>query len=152
MLQEWLAAMIGAEVGAYVQQSDSYHVYTDNPFWINFTRGAYQFGHVSNPYMRSEVQPFPLATSQEEAQAFQRDCETLCRYAETSGDILAPAYETPFFQKAVRPLVLAYEYYQKRYWDDALFAASACKATDWALACTEWIKRRQQRAAAKVQG
>jgi hypothetical protein len=150
MLQEWLAAMIDVKVGRYVQQSNSYHVYTSNPYWQAFTRGEGGYGHVSNPYMRNEVKPMPLASSREEAEEFRKDCELLCHAAETSGDLLVPLYRTPFFQGVVRPLVLAYEFYQKRNFDEALSVAEACKATDWRLACVQWLQRRKDRASAKA--
>ena len=37
MLQMYLAAHIGVKVGNYVQVSDSFHVYSDNPYWQWFT-------------------------------------------------------------------------------------------------------------------
>lgn len=49
MLQMYLAASIGCGVGTYCQVSDSFHVYTDSPYWKWFVEQYNEHGLVDSP-------------------------------------------------------------------------------------------------------
>lgn len=161
MLLEWIAAMVGVEVGTYIQMSNSYHVYTDNPFWTAFKAGAHDSGHVHNPYMDPEVQPYPLANTPAEADQVAIDCFRMVtranagihlfgnEYHENAGpDELG--YASNFFVDVVVPIVDAYEKYKAKNYTKALETLTYCHAADWRLACSAWVLRRKEKHDAKV--
>lgn len=149
MLQEWLATMIGVGVGHYVQQSDSFHAYTDNPFWQHALTTPLTD---SNMYRLSSMEPCPLASSPSDALLFRGDCEALCYAAEhMSGDLLLPFYRSTFFRRVVVPAIRAYDYYKNKRYVEANGELVHVTAGDWRLAMMQWVSRRQERAAAKEQ-
>lgn len=150
MLQEWLAASIGVEVGHYVQQSDSFHVYTDNPFWCLVSGEDYQefYAH----YYGVSVEPYPLAVSKLDAAMFRGDCEMLCHMAEEhGGSLLVCEYNSTFFQDVVVPVIHTYAAYKDKNYAEALSHAATIQASDWRMVMTQWVQRRADRAAAKEQ-
>lgn len=161
MLQEWLAARIGVSVGRYVQQSDSFHVYTGNPFWQKFVAG-YKPGWVCSPYEflmedPKRVRAYPMVQDntilggQQEAWKVQRDCEALDQAARNGVPLLMPEYHSPYFKDVVLPALAAYEHYKLKEYEEAVAALAACYATDWRLAMTSWVRRRQAAAMTKEQ-
>lgn len=159
VLLEWLAAAIGVEVGYYVQQSDSYHVYVDNPFWQQVQEKNYRPGYHS-PYDQPElgVEPYPLVTGvvgsnpmRHEAIRVLKDCEALDLAAQHGFPLNTPAYQSQFFHSVVQPVISAYASYQDKQYGNALEAISACSATDWRLALHQWVQRRADKAAKKEQ-
>lgn len=68
-LQEYLATMIGVEVGLYHQISDSFHVYTDLPLWQKMKH--VRPGSILDPYEMGTVRPYPLVT---DAKTFDHEC------------------------------------------------------------------------------
>ncbi len=148
MIQEWLAARIGVDVGKYVQQSNNFHIYPDNPFWTEYKRGNYQAGHVYNPYSKGVVWPYPLAHSPEEARQFREDCILLNAMAEaptihTLGGLYTFDYQTAYFRCVVTPMIRMYKAYRDCEHDLAIDIGSKIVAKDWSLACTEWVQRRK---------
>jgi len=152
MLQEWLAASIGVNVGHYVQQSDSFHVYTDNPFWKNACNDVHWIKTADDMYAFAEVQSYALATNTLDALIFRKDCEMLCHMAEEqNGDLLAYQYDSTYFKDVITPAIAAYMYYKDKMWAHAHIAVDNIKASDWRVAMKQWIQRRQDKAAAKEQ-
>lgn len=158
MLQEWVASSLDLEVGHYVQQSDSFHVYEDNAFWQKCLDDAnYPPVEHEDPYINGEVIPYPLVHGLElrdrmhDAMLFQRDCELLCSAAETGEDLLDERYTSTFFKDVVVPAITAYMHYKGKMWAHAHIALENIKAEDWRLAMTQWVQRRHDKAAAKEQ-
>lgn len=149
MLQEWVAVMVGANVGYYVQQSNSYHVYPDNPFWLEYLKGNHDSGHVVNGYMDADCVPYPMAVTPEEAEMVQRDCERLDERAQEGQPLGGTGYESPFFDRVVVPMVAAYERYKLKDYMGAMQVLRYCDAVDWRAACVAWVLRRKERADAQ---
>lgn len=141
ILQEVIASMAGLERGFYVQQSNNYHVYSDNKFWLKFLEGQHSSGHVSNPYTTSEVRAVPMAKDHADARALVRDCDLLINCLD-SGPALHKAFESTFFNNTVAPLMCAYEYYKLGRIDVAIYWANTIQSTDWRLAVMQWLQRR----------
>lgn len=152
MLQEWLACSISVGVGHYVQQSDSYHVYTDNPFWKHASTDPHWISDDNDLYSIYAAEPYPLAVNQLDAMLFKGDCEMLCHMAEEhGGSLLVPQFNSTYFQTVVTPVIKAYAAYKAKNYVEALGHAATIAASDWQVAMTQWISRRQVRAAAKEQ-
>lgn len=145
MIQEVVAVAAGLEVGYYAQQSNSYHVYPDNPFWSKFLSNQHAAGHVHNPYMDPAFQPYPVATNASEALLVLDDCLDLVNYVDgtvTRKDILSRQWTTPFFKDVVVPMVRGYEAYKDGEYKAALNYLYDVAADDWRLACCGWVARR----------
>lgn len=159
MLQEFIAASLDINVGHYVQQSDSFHAYTDNAFYQYTTveEPYYWPSMGANPYHLGTVKPYPLINAvgvqarYEDVLFFQADCERLCSQAESTGDLLGTHYRSTYFQDVVVPVISAYVYYKMKKYSHAVAALQDVEATDWRLAMTQWVQRRADRAAAKEQ-
>jgi len=64
VIQEYVASMVGVEVGVYRQVSDSFHVYLDGPggkLWKSVSDNMNLATHV-NPYKPSRMAPTPMVT------------------------------------------------------------------------------------------
>lgn len=150
ILQEWVAARLNVPMGKYVQMSNSYHVYPSNPFWTAFLKGEHATGHVYNPYMNPDVQPYALANGPAEALAVQRDAEYLDMIARCDGasyeELAKYAYTSSFFQFVVVPMIEGYAMYKDGKHIQALKRLSDIVAVDWRVACTAWVLRRKERA------
>lgn len=155
MLQEWVAAAVGVNVGVYVQQSNSYHAYPSNPFWQATCDKDYDGEQLTaslNPYATRSLDVFPLAITPEEAQMVMRDCELLSALAESGTPLIVKQYESPFFTKVVCPMIRAYDLYKlKDHWG-SIEAVRYVEAADWRLAASEWLHRRKNRADLKSMG
>lgn len=146
MLQEFIALMTGTQVGYYVQQSNNYHVYTDNPFWLKFREGEYEHGHVHNPYSLGSVYPYPLAVDAEDALMLYYDCIRMATQVEQGENLLHVEYVSEFGRTMVGPIVTAYSLYKMKLYASAVAVLEELPASDWRLAMTEWVQRRAQKA------
>lgn len=149
VLQEFIAAMVGVEVGVYVQQSNNYHVYLDNPTRLKFCSGEYpERGAVLDPYAGGSVTAYPLATDATEARKLHMDCVNMAVQIEQGGDLLTLEYHSAFGFHVVRQVVLGYELYKAKHYARAMSVIRSIPATDWRLAMAEWVQRRARAAAA----
>ncbi len=148
MLQEYIAASIGCGVGFYVQQSNNFHVYTDNPFWLKYRQGEYEHGHVHNPYMLNQVQAQPIAKNVMDTVLLRRDCEAMCAQVEHGERLDTLEYKSSFGREVIKPVVVAYDTYKLKQYSSALAVLAEVAAPDWRLAMTEWVQRRAEKAGA----
>jgi thymidylate synthase len=152
-IQEWVALSVGVRVGRYTQQSNSYHVYPTNPFWLAVEQGYRPTGHVYNPYMEAEYQPKPLLMDATESEYFLNDCSTLnfSAVVKEGQYLLEPTrglYQSIYFQGVIAPVLRAYGAYKRKDYTGSLELLEDVAADDWKLAMKLWIVRRMERAAA----
>lgn len=137
MLQEYLAGMLGCEVGTYYQVSNNYHAYLEPYRKIESLKdinGVYSGGPILCPYTRDIVKPSPIM-----------------QYPDAWDDDLADFLERPltsifknsFFTNVAIPLWLAHQAYRNNEHTVALHMVKKCAASDWQLAAQEWLLRRQ---------
>jgi Thymidylate synthase len=146
MLQEFIAIYAKLERGFYVQQSNNFHAYTDNLFWLAYNEGKHDFGHVTNPYTREEVQARPIAESTTDAVHLLADCEGMCAQVENGEHLESYEYRSSFGQTVVRPVVRAYGLYKVKMYESALQVLEEVAASDWRLAMQQWVQRRAEKA------
>jgi hypothetical protein len=142
MLQEYLAAGIGCEVGKFYQFSNNYHVYTDV-----FQKTSWGDAIVpdSNYYAAEEpkqiVEPSAMVTNFKE---FDTDLRVFLE-----GDWCAPhkpgLYVNRWFAEVLTPVVAGGLLWRAGARTEALEAASSCEASDWRLACQQWMHRRMKK-------
>jgi hypothetical protein len=146
MLQEFIAIYAKLERGFYVQQSNNFHVYTDNLFWLAFNEGKHDFGHVTNPYTRGDVEARPIAESTTDAVHLLADCEGMCAQVENGENLEHYEYRSTFGKSVVAHVVRGYGLYKQKRYDEAVKALNEVAASDWRLAMTDWVLRRAEKA------
>lgn len=138
MLLEYVAASLGREVGCYWQVSTNFHGY------IATLEPVLGLAHVypdENPYKLGDVAALPIMP--EGRAAFDLDLTTYM----DRGPIVG--FSTAFFRKVVTPMHYAHEACRNSGIDRFLMAkeiVSHCEASDWRIACQQWLDRRQANA------
>lgn len=133
VLQEYLAACIGVEVGVYWQSSNNLHVYIarwEPEKWLADKTPGYDWVDV---FWR----PFPLV---QDVERFDREC---LRFI----DCIDGNFEEPFFNYVAQPMMAAFRAHKRRkYRDDgnALDLINAVQADDWRIVGTSWLEQRKQ--------
>lgn len=134
MLQEVMAAWIGVPIGRYWQVSNDWHAYVDVFEKHKDVIGA----AVIQPY--TNVSPYPMVNTDIESWFSELDMFM------AEGSIIA--FKDPFFRRVVNPIYNAWFVWQnkqdKNRIDNALQELQSCAATDWKLACEEWLERRRK--------
>lgn len=126
MLQEYMAARLGCDVGYYWQVSNNYHAYTDVLRKVGRTpRGL-------NYYVQGLVEPYPMVA----------DPTTWMQCLEEFFTCSGGTLTNPFFTDVAYPIREAHRAYKQGDMDLALEIIADCSAADWRVACTEWLKRR----------
>lgn len=140
MIQEYVAGKLDIPVGVYRQVSDSLHVYTNNPLWP-VLRDQYI---VRDLYTEAEVEPLPImdnaAKWDEDLQLFMG----LTSPHRSEGEALdlkaSKAFYNRFFSEVVWPMYRSW--LMHKLYRDGLPDAQSIAASDWRLACVEWLERR----------
>jgi hypothetical protein len=145
VLQEYMAAAVGVEVGTYWQLSNNFHAYytTMQPLLdeglIDSADDGMRSVQSSDPYALGLVEPFPLV--QTDIVEWGQD---LMMFLE-EGPVIG--LRDPFFRRVATPMWNAYHHLKnldnELRFDEAKEIMAQCSATDWRLACNQWIDRRQ---------
>lgn len=137
ILQEYMAAGIGCEVGRYWQVSDDWHGYekTVTPL-LHSERETdqYQYRGTSAPLWRPLVQDFA---------AWNADLVEFMGAACNEGsDPRALTFREPFFNEVAAPMHAAYGMHRERLYGLADCLMDEVTAPDWQRAGREWLARR----------
>lgn len=133
-IQEYLAAMIGVEVGEYRQVSDSFHAYPDNPLWDKLVE-AESNGELSDSYESLGLTTYPLVSDNstfdlELLNWFENPEDNTTRYDNTYfSDVAVPMYRCWQAHKQIR---------------NGLSLVDEIKADDWRFACRQWLEKREK--------
>lgn len=137
VLQEYLAAAVGVQVGRYYQVSNNAHVY-DN----DLLRRCLENKDLREPYSDDAIWTKPMVTVPDR---FLEDCETFCDSIDdlwSRDDRRGPPFHNVWFNLTAWNAALAHYYFKQGNVEIATSAISAIDADDWRLACAEWINRR----------
>jgi len=147
-LQEWMAMMIGVPVGIYTQVSANTHIYEQH--WEMMQQLADRAPDVisgerpMSPYRGEIVEPFPIGHLIPSKAAWNTDLENFFRFGRRSHD----SFETAFFRDVVCPMWWAHDAFRQKdnptRIEEALGEIEDCRASDWHLACEEWLLRRKK--------
>lgn len=138
VLQEVMAYMVGCPVGSYWQTSMNTHVY-DRHFELCSglaDKAAMPPGTRTCPYSDGKVEPHPVI--QINPSQWFRDLDNFM-----NGGTLS--FRDPFFESVAAPMRQAWEAHKARDYGQAINIASSIQASDWRVACVQWLHRRQQR-------
>lgn len=137
MFQEYVAGCLGVEVGKYRQISDSFHVYLDDAshkLWDNLKKDGITF---QDPYSEETVEPYPMFHAVDSNYSENWDI-AVNRFIETPDAVVT---DIPFFNDVARQMYLSHKMYKMNDLEAALGYAGYIKASDWRLACTQWLER-----------
>lgn len=145
-LQEYLAAGVGVPVGQLYQGSNNLHAYhaTLEPL---LELGEQGYNPQEDPYACGLVEPYPLVSTP--LNIWREDLELFMYEGPVVG------FRDQFFRRVATPMWVAHMAYKDKN-DPERFAAARmaldnCKATDWQLACNQWLDRREEAARLKAQ-
>lgn len=141
MLQEYMAAKIGTEVGRYWQVSNNFHAYTATlgPLEKRLRRGLGRIEAPVCPYSEGEITPRGLVTecSVDEWEA------SLARYIREEPFCL-DSEQVPFFRTVAKPMRESYRAHKRGDYVAALGWAQGVAAADWRRAAVQWLRRRYE--------
>jgi hypothetical protein len=147
---EYVAGKLGVPVGRYVQVSDSFHVYPNEPAYKRLAQ--LQGLRIEDPYdedMAKPLQPYPMVW--EPATLDQCISDLFDRIGDAIVDqprtLPLMKYRNPYFHEVATPLFNSFVSYKLKDYDKAVTWAMQCKALDWRLACVDWLWRRQEQRA-----
>lgn len=133
IIQEYVARMIGVPMGCYEQISNCLHVYTElTPHWEKMKDLPLS---VDCPYKSVRVSPFPLITNKE---SWMSDL-----YTWMDKPWGGQHYVDPFFNYVAKPMAIVHRAHKEN--RNGLQYIGAIRATDWRLACEQWLERRESK-------
>lgn len=141
-LQEYIAGRVGCGPGTYTQISNSLHAYVSNPQWDQLKDIAV-LG--SDPYLEGRVEPYGIMDAPE---FWDEDLNHFMSWARNEwprgkdfdGSPQFP-YQNCFFNEVAEPMFVAWRLH--KFDGKGLALMEQIAATDWRLACTEWLERRE---------
>ena len=135
MVHEYVAAMVGMELGIYYQVSNNAHVYRD--VWDPLSEKLH-IGYRPDPYETDNLKPLPLV---DDPSTFDEDVNKFFEWLLSSGQ--PPSFNNKIFTGTAVPMVSSWKLYKEE--KDKLAAleeAMHIKAADWRKACVEWFQRK----------
>ena len=149
ILQEYMAAAIGVEVGVYRQVSDSFHIYL-NPVWDKVKHieiNPYTYRDMVNPYDTLEnYKHIPLFTDTDNLNGdLDRFFNTTPAYCNKDG------WANSMFPDIAIPMREAYSYYKEKDFRSSFEIIYSIKALDWRTACLDWLRKREESSISKTE-
>lgn len=144
MLLEYMAANLHREIGTYTQVSSNTHIY--EPHWLLMNKLA---GKAPMPPSKREdvyslgmVSAHPMISI--DRGLWDLELKLFLELQERGN------YMEPFFARTAVPMFNSYMAFSDRNnpnrFANALHEASEMLATDWRVACVQWLKRREEKA------
>lgn len=140
-LQEFMAAWIGCPVGTYWQVSNNFHAYrkTFDPLVMKMLAREMTMTD-ADPYGAHGHVPFPMVSTPIEE--WQQDLKMML------DENVVVGLRDPFFRRVAVPILKAHQHYRQNVGEERYAGASEiieqCQATDWRMACREWLHRRYE--------
>lgn len=141
VLQEYMANLVGFDLGPYYHVSDSWHYYLENPTIKKLMKGSafagqdYYDGHGYTPSRIAS-----MAMINEPIETWDAD---LTQFFTDDWDD-PTQYNDQFFRRVAYPMRDAWRCYKRGDFTTALHLVKNISAPDWGLACTQWLQRRMK--------
>jgi len=149
VLQEYLAARTGLNVGHLYFFSNNFHVYET---LLNMLRSRCDgdeheiINHLRDDRYFHKLQPEPMFTSPE---SIDEDVAEFFRRHDNSNKLPQQRYENRWFFHTAERAVLVHDLYKRGDYKRAHTLATTISSPDWAAACSEWVQRRWDQAHAR---
>lgn len=153
VLQEYVAARLGVEVGRYHHFSNNLHVYSWNwkpEEWLaDQTPGYDSIDVASRIHGKGGLKTIPLIRDPE---VFERELPLFVGAfnGEEEPWSCVPRWNEPFFQEVAGPMLTALRRHKEGGPDAAMTWALRINSDDWRIAATDWIKRRVDKKAIPI--
>lgn len=144
VLQEYLAARLGWSVGTYWQISNNWHAYERDISRLS-NCDWWSPESADDRYSAGLVKAQPLFRHETSGIVLQELDGWLSSPTELMGN-----QNPQLFDMLLVPMAQAHELALQRRWDEALATCAHVAHTDWQVAASEWIQRRQVRAAERA--
>lgn len=141
-LQEYIADMIGAEVGEYFQISNNLHVYTNKEGYP--LEKCKNIKELFDPYQENGDNFTYSKKLVEDAPNFMNDLQDFMETAQSNQKRLFPA-TNPWFTDVAYPMLESYNAFKAKDYPKAFQFLEDIKAPDIQLACKMWLDRRYQK-------
>lgn len=161
-LLEYVAGRAGLAVGTYTQISVNWHGYTDlftnlyEAMLVQANSGSPEGATEGDltplieetcPYGLEQVVPYPLMHKSTPIGDWDASLQQLVKYCGKTPS--AGRFMDPFFEDVAIPILKAHDAYkdqtgEKRF-TNSLKEIELCRASDWRLACSEWLMRRYRK-------
>lgn len=139
ILQEYMAAHLGVEVGVYNQISNNLHVYTERfrpEAWLK----EYNTDLVGGQDYET-LWPFPLVRS---PGAFDREVVHFVEVNQDQTEVTQRAeWQEPFLEHVAQPMCHAFHMYKDGDFEAARYWVARIEAEDWQKVAREWIAKRE---------
>lgn len=145
VLQEYLAARLGAEVGIMYQLSNNYHAYLrelDKLEQRAEVRTRQLLPNALEDDRYAKMVPMPIF---DVPVMVDNDVRHFVRMMDSPHYVhgeAAGAYGNTWFKNTLEPAMHAHALWRAEAHETALRVASSVESPDWRAACTEWLRRR----------
>jgi len=147
-LLEYVAFRAGMTPGTYSQVSVNWHGYdkTFDPLWDKFDVGLTpgdisEYVSAHTPYdVSSAVKPYPLISKGSDANEWDQDLNRLLNHKGRCP--VEGRWRDPFWEAVTLPILRAHDSHKEGRTENAMAQVQECQATDWRLACYQWLERR----------
>lgn len=145
MLQEYLAAYLGLDVGRYDQVTADLHAYTDTWEPEKWLADAPHWQHA---YEQRGWSPTPLVAY---LKAFERQLPDFVEYhKEWRHGKPLPGWTEPFLKDVAHPMCMVYGFYKRGEYKSCLRWLEMVASPDWRTAAQGWVARRLARKGVSV--
>ena len=150
-LQEYMAYATGCIVGNYYHITNNLHCYTNTwkpKEWIkaNVDNEKVEYGTINKVGLMHNNTG---ASVPEWTQAFDNECKQFVEHYGKEGLVDPVGYDSEFLDTVAEPMMLAFKLFKDKQYIPALKHCEMIAATDWKIACTNWIERRIAKTQAK---
>lgn len=144
ILQEYMAARLGCEVGMYHHFTSNLHVYDWNWFPEKWLVDKYVDGENAYRCIVSGIDPFPLV---KDPAVFEKELPLFVGAfnGEEEPRVCVPHWEEPFFEQVAAPMLQAFRYHKTNNPICALEECKFIKADDWRIVATNWLTKRSKK-------
>lgn len=151
VLQEYMAARVGAQVGVYHQVSDDLHVYVKT---FEPEKWMAEQDRDSRTMFSPPLKDYPAYTHiplVKDLTVFDNEVVWLTANYEHPSLQNLPLSE-PFLNAVAKPMMAAFRYHKERQYEHAFTWCRLVQSDDWREAATDWIIKRKNNHDAKNKG
>jgi hypothetical protein len=152
VLQEYVAARVGCEVGTMYQLSNNYHAYTA---FISVLEKRAESGYslsvrlMDNRYdERDSARSKKMVTTEpmfNRPDYIDEDVKMFWRwFTEYNQETESPHYKNDWFATTLEMMMMAHYFHKKGARAEAMHCAREVDAHDWSVAAVEWLERRNK--------
>lgn len=143
-LQEYMAGMLGVEVGTYTHFTNNLHVYTENNSGWEPKKLLAEYAGEHDSYERNVGVALPLIGIRDRFDSIcSRFVDLNKNGDEATADTGVGWSASSFLSQTAQPAMHAFHMHKARDYDAALYWCAKIDSGDWRVACTRWIEKRK---------